>query len=242
MFKAVFFDMYGTLAGFKPSRYEVQSQACADFDIEVTPEGIVEGYAAADAYMNEQNATDPVRLRDEEGKDRVFAEYERLVLKGSGVNVTLEMARDIWRQLRQIPYGLTPFEDVVPALALLRSKGISTGMISNIDRDGDELADHLGIAEHIDFTVTSGEVNAEKPHPAIFQAALTKAGAQPEEAVHVGDQPTSDVEGAMGAGIEAVLLDRDGNHPEFDRCPRIEGLADLPELLESWGRGKGGRG
>ena len=45
--KVVFFDMYNTLAGFRPSRYEVQSEACRDFGIEVTPAGIVEGYAAA---------------------------------------------------------------------------------------------------------------------------------------------------------------------------------------------------
>ena len=55
--KAVFFDMYNTLAGFRPSRYEVQSEACREFGIEVTPAGIVQGYAAADAYMTEQNAS-----------------------------------------------------------------------------------------------------------------------------------------------------------------------------------------
>ena len=80
--------MYGTLAGFKPSRFQVQSQACADFGIQVTPEGIVKGYAAADAYMNDQNARSPVRLRDGSGKDEFFGEYERLVLAGSGVSVS----------------------------------------------------------------------------------------------------------------------------------------------------------
>ena len=59
MIRAVFFDMYGTLAGFSPSRFELQSQACADFGIRVTPEGVLKGYAAADAYMNEQNAVEP---------------------------------------------------------------------------------------------------------------------------------------------------------------------------------------
>ena len=80
--KVVFFDMYGTLAGFRPPRYEVQSEACRDFGIEVTPEGIVRGYAAADAYMTERNAKEPVRLRSEAGREAFFAEYERLVLRG----------------------------------------------------------------------------------------------------------------------------------------------------------------
>ena len=51
MIKAVFFDLYGTLAGFSPSRYEIQSSACADFGVSVTPEGILRGYALADAFI-----------------------------------------------------------------------------------------------------------------------------------------------------------------------------------------------
>ena len=112
--------MYGTLAGFVPSRHEVQSRACADFGIELTPDGVLRGYGAADRYMNEQNAVDPLRLRDEKGREDFFAEYERLVLQGAGVEVTLERAGEIWNVLRTIPYKLdslvkTRFEEV-PAL------------------------------------------------------------------------------------------------------------------------------
>ena len=234
MLKAVFFDMYGTLAGFVPSRHEVQSRACADFGIELTPDGVLRGYGAADRYMNEQNAVDPLRLRDEKGREDFFAEYERLVLQGAGVEVTLERAGEIWNVLRTIPYKLEPFDDVTPTLATLRERGLTLGMISNIDRKGPDVAQDLGIESQLDFIVTSGEVGAEKPDPAIFKAALEKAGASPSEAVHVGDQPSSDVEGALEAGMGAVLLDRDGNHPDFDRCPRIEGMSELPTLLESY--------
>ena len=51
MIKAVFFDMYGTLAGFEPSRFDVQTTACADFGITLTPKGILKGYASADEFM-----------------------------------------------------------------------------------------------------------------------------------------------------------------------------------------------
>ncbi len=237
MIRTVFFDMYGTLAGFEPSRYEVQSQACADFGIEVTRKGILKGYAAADAYMAEQNSTSPLRLRDSKGRDRLLAEYERLVLQGSGVDVTLDRALAIFRRLRQIPYRLALFDDVVPAMKQLKCRGLTLGLISNLDRDGRELVASLGLSTYLDVTVTSAEVGAEKPHPAIFQAALDKAGAGPKEAIHVGDQPSSDVEGALGAGIAPVLLDRDGNHPRYDRCPRIESLQELPALLSEWGVG-----
>ena len=234
MIKAVFFDLYGTLAGFNPSRYEIQSAACGEFGIEVTPEGVLKGYALADAHMADQNAVKPLRALDAEGRRAFFSEYERLVLGGSGVEVTLDRAWEIWQRVRQLPYELTRFDDVIPTLGLLRSQGLTLGLISNIERDGDELADSLGLGPHLDFTVTSIEVGAEKPHPPIFLAALAKAGAEPGETVHVGDQLRSDVEGARGVGINPVLLDRDGNHRDTRDCPRIERLQDLSGLLSSF--------
>ena len=233
MITAVFFDFYGTLAGFSPSRYKIQSAACTDFGIQVTEEGILKGYALADAYMAEQNAVLPLRERDTEGRNRFFAEYERLVLQGAGTQVTNEKALEIWRKVRQLPYELARFDDVIPALERLKTQGLTLGMISNMNRDGGRLAADLGIASFLDFTVTSVEVGVEKPHPPIFLAALAKAGAEPHEALHVGDQPTSDIEGARAVGINSVMLDRDGNHRNIKDCPRIESLQELPKLLDS---------
>ena len=231
MIKAVFFDLYGTLAGLSPSRYHIQSTACADFGIELTPEGVLKGYAMADAYMANQNASEPLRRLDAEARKRFFDEYERLVLKGSGVEVSGDLAGEIWRRVRQVPYQMAVFDDVPPTLDLLRSQGLTLGLISNMNRPGHELAEGLGLTPYLDLTVTSAEVGAEKPHAPIFQAALAKAGAEPAESVHVGDQLTSDVEGARGVGITPVLIDRDGNHRGVEDPPRIEILSELPDVL-----------
>ena len=104
MITAVFFDLYGTLAGFSPSRYEIQSEACADFGIDVTPEGITAGYALADDFMARQNARDPVRRMDYAARELFFAEYERRILAGAGADVSLEKAALIWRRVGTIPY------------------------------------------------------------------------------------------------------------------------------------------
>ena len=232
MITTVFFDLYGTLAGFEPSRYVVQSQACAEYGYEVTPEGVIKGYAAADAYMARENSLSPLRLKGPQEKEEFFAEYEKLVLQGSGVDVPTDIALKIWRKIRQVPYDLALFPDVTPTLEVLKAAGLMLGMISNMDRKGDELADSLGLAGHMDLAVTSSEVGVEKPHPDIFLAALQRADAKAVEAVHVGDQPTSDVDGALAVGIHPVLLDRDGNYKNFTRAPRMESLTELPGLLE----------
>ena len=233
MITAVFFDLYGTLAGFSPSRYEIQSEACADFGIEVTPEGITAGYALADEFMARQNALDPVRRMDYAARERFFAEYERRILSGAGADVDLEKAALIWRRVGTIPYRMARFDDVLPTVDILKQQGLTLGLISNMNRPGPELMESMGLTPYLDFAVTSLEVGAEKPHAPIFRAALARAGVEPGEAVHVGDQLSSDVQGAQASGIGAVLLDRDRNHPQYDGCPRIETLMELPPLLPS---------
>ena len=232
MLKAVFFDLYGTIAGFEPGRFEVQSQACAEFGITLTPEGVLRGYADADDYLSRENAAYHIGRRSPDKRTAVFEEYERRVIRGSGVEVSLETAGKIWRRIQQIPYGLAPFPDSAPTLRALRERGLLTGLISNMDTGGDELVTKLGLAGLFHLAVTSGDVGAAKPDPAIFRAALSRAGVEPYEAVHVGDQLSSDVQGALAVGIRAVLLDRDGNHPRYRDYPRIENLSELPALLD----------
>ncbi len=233
MIKVIFFDIYGTLAGFQPDRFQIQSQACAGFGIAVTRRGILRGYALADAFMAEQNAARPVRLLDSKASDEFFAEYQRRVLRGCGVDVSQDEAARIWAAVRRIPYRMERFDDVLPAMDLLKQQGLILGLISNMNMPGDELADSMGLTPYLDTVVTSGEVGSEKPHPPIFREALRRAGVEAGDAIHVGDQLTSDVEGAANVGINPVLLDRDGNHAGFARCPRIESLMELPGVVSA---------
>src|SRR5947208_2620232 len=69
-----------------------------------------------------------------------------------------------------------------------------------------------------------------KPHASIFRAVLDLLAVEPAEAVMVGDTIADDVEGALALGMRAILLDREGLHPDFE--PRAEALSELPPLLE----------
>ena len=232
MIKAVFLDFYNTLVHFSPMREEVQAQACRSFDIQATPDGLARGYALADAYMDSENAGDvPLARRSPEEQRRFFAEYERLVLQGAGVEVDLPTAGRIWEKVRQIPYGLALYDDVLPALDLLKLRELTLGVLSNIDRDMETLSQELGLGPYLDFTVTSGEVGRGKPHPPIFLTALERAGVEPRETLHVGDSYASDVVGAHGVGIHPLLLDRDGTQTHVTDCPRISSLMEIPEHL-----------
>ena len=120
MITSFFFDLYGTLAGFEPTRFQIQSEACASFGVVLTEEGTVKGYGKADAYMTEQNSVRPLRERSKKGIAEFFREYECRVISGSGVEVDLETAGRIWDAVRAIPYDMVIFKDVTPVLKNLK--------------------------------------------------------------------------------------------------------------------------
>ncbi|MGA8302824.1 MAG: HAD family hydrolase [Thermoplasmata archaeon] len=96
----------------------------------------------------------------------------------------------------------------------------------------------LGLDRIVEFLVTSEEIGAAKPEPAIFRAALDRAGALPSEAVMVGDWWAGDIVGARDVGIRAVWFNRFGATapsslaaPEFSSfrpVHRLERLLEIP--------------
>ena len=123
------------------------------------------------------------------------------------------------------------FPEVRATLASLRAKGLRLAVISNWDSRLRPLLGKLGLAEEFEEIVVSSEVGAEKPAPAIFEAALGLMGASPGEALHVGDDLVSDYEGAAAMGMEAALLVRRGDAPAHARSvTSLDGL--LPILSD----------
>ena len=235
MIEAVFFDMYGTLSGFKPSRFEIQNKACLEFGIELTESGTLKGYAEADAFMTQQNSIAPLRLRNPPEVFAFFQEYEKKVISGSGIEVESDLAGRIWEVIKTIPYDMVLFDDVRGVLDSLSNMRVVIGLISNMNQPGHALIEKFDLGDYVDFAVTSFEVGSEKPHSPIFLEALKRSGCRNKKTVHVGDQIGSDVEGAIPAGINPILLDRDGNHVGYAECPRIVNLEEILSLLDTFG-------
>ena len=232
MIKAVSFDFYNTLVRFWPPLEEIQQAACHELGLTVREEAIIRGYAVADVLFNRENEDRPLSNRSEEDRLEFFGRYEQLILETAGVAVTMDLAQRVWKLAMSVPKDFIPFNDVVPALEQLREAGYKVGVITNLRRDLGELCRQVGLSPYLDFMVSSEEVGMEKPHPPIFMAALKRVGAKPEEVVHVGDQLRSDVLGAQGVGMRAVLIDRSGYGPDAVDCPKIAGLSELSQILE----------
>lgn len=231
MIKAVFFDLYNTLAGFSPPREQVQAQAARDFGFDLEAMGILRGYVEADNFMTKQNGIRHVARLSEGEQQRFFAEYERLILEGAGAHISAKLAGEIWRRVREIPYHLALFDDALPTLEAVKGRGKITGLISNISQDLVPLCERLGIKRHLDFIVTSHTAGSEKPHPKIFLKALEDAGVDPHEAIHIGDQYHGDIVGARAVGIYPILVDRDGLLEGYDDVAHIARLDEVMRFL-----------
>ena len=106
------------------------------------------------------------------------------------------------------------------------SKTFQLGIISNADGRIEDLLRGLGIGDFFQSFTDSGIVGHEKPHPAIFQAAIKSLGAIPAESIYVGDIYSVDYLGARAVGMDAILLDASGTYADR-HLPRVESLAEI---------------
>ncbi len=119
------------------------------------------------------------------------------------------------------------YEDVVPALTALQERGQRMAVISNWD-----VTLHKALAMHdltrfFEVRIASLEWGPEKPDARLFHLTLEQLGVEPGQALHVGDNPLDDVQGARNAGMAAVLIDRNLEGP---RDGQIHRLTDLLKL------------
>jgi putative hydrolase of the HAD superfamily len=104
-------------------------------------------------------------------------------------------------------------------LEALRARGLKLGLVSNAFDPGWLLhrdLEQMGLGERLDFAVFSSEVGKRKPHPEIFERALSELGVEAGDAVFVGDRLYEDVRGAGELGMTTVqaLWFRADEHPE----------------------------
>ncbi len=88
----------------------------------------------------------------------------------------------------------------------LKRRGHQAILASSAKEDEVErYLDLLDARELADDWTTSGDVEATKPEPDLVHAALEKAGAEPEDAVMIGDTPW-DIKAARKAGVGTIAV------------------------------------
>jgi len=123
------------------------------------------------------------------------------------------------------------YDDALPMLERLHGV-LPLGAVTNGNAD----IRRIGLEGYFDFQVSAIDVGAAKPDRLIFEAACARAGFEPHQMLHVGDEPESDIIGAARHGMIAVWLNRDGRPwPEgVEPVPHVQigSLAEVVELVQ----------
>jgi HAD superfamily hydrolase (TIGR01549 family) len=229
--RAVFFDVDFTLIypgpTFGGDGYRV---FCARHGIDVDPSTFDEAVSAAAPLLDQPDDA----IYDPE----VFIAYTSRIIEAMGgrgprLDVCSREIYDEWAACHHFEL----YEEVPAVLQTLAAAGLRIGLISNTQRCLSSFQSHFELHGLIAGAVSSYEHGRMKPHPSIFEAALAQVGAEATDAVMVGDSLRHDVEGALRAGMRAILLHRGDNlHPMAHELaargiPVVRSLRDVPSLV-----------
>ena len=241
MIRAVTFDCWGTLfldgpgadEGYRRQRLAGIEAALAAAGLTVAARDLEGAYAVAIRRL--------ARLwdmsRDMAVRPLVSTLLEALdpELPGRLSDAALDQVVDAYANpaLRVPP---APDRGATAAVAALARRGCALAVVSNTMRTPGRVLkavlDRLGLLAPFAVLTFSDECGIRKPDPEIFLLTLRQLGVAPHEAVHVGDDPVLDVEGAREAGMRVVQLAAAGRATGPVRPDAVvTGLAELPDAV-----------
>jgi HAD superfamily hydrolase (TIGR01509 family) len=215
MIKAILFDVDGTLIDSNDLHAAAWREAFLHFGVDLPHEA--------------------VRGQIGKGGDNLMpALLPPELLEGKGEEIEA-FRGDLFK--RDYLPRIVPFPGVRALFERLAADGKTIVLASSAKAE--ELHFHLGVIGAEDLvaaTTSADDVDSSKPDPDIFQAALAKASANPNEAVVVGDTPY-DIEAACKAGLRTIAF-RSGGFPE--EALRDAGAVEIwdgpADLLENYDR------
>ena len=191
------------------------------FDLDDTLTDWWSGIARAATAVGAPEILDRVRAETWVWRDGVVVNrHHWRVLHEPGTFMAAEL-------VEQFLAALDPplFEDAIPALEALRGRARLALLTNN--PYGAEVLDRHGL--HIDVfdCVVVADPSVRKPDPRAFAPLVETLGLAPSEIAYVGDSVSADVEGALGAGMRAVWLNR-----WHDPWPLPAGVVSIASLAE----------
>ena len=217
-FRAVLFDAAETLFTTRGSVGEIYAGIARQYGSQAATEAIQA------AFARHFRGAGPVSVQEQKQwwKDivyRVFSDVGMIEDFDAFFDNVFDKFRD--------SQGWMLFPETVEVLEELKQLGLKLGIISNFDTRIYSVLGSLGIRQFFDAVTTSSETGFHKPDREIFESA-TRALSVPASAIlMVGDSPQDDVEAAIGAGLQAVLIDRQNRHRTLGHLHRISSLKDV---------------
>jgi putative hydrolase of the HAD superfamily len=227
--QAIFFDAVGTLFRVRGSVGGIYRETAGRYGVIVSPEVLDEGFRSA---FNKMDRLDYCRTSREAWDDAEKGWWRSLVHEVFSETSSVPDPFDVYFEevyrAFEDPRQWELYPDTLKTLQALKEQGYLIGIISNFDRRIFPICEGLGLSPWLDSIHLPRDVGAAKPDGRIFHAALTRHGLQPHQAIHVGDHPTEDRDGARASGLIPFLLDRGTSQDEGEAV-----ITELSHLLHS---------
>jgi putative hydrolase of the HAD superfamily len=201
--RAVFFDAVGTLIAPDPPAPEAYAAVGRRHGSRPEVATVRERFRAAFQREEEHDRANGWRTGDQR-EERRWRSIVAAVL--DDVTDAEACFRELWDHFAH-PSAWACLPGAGPVLAELARRGLTLGIASNYDRRLRSVAAGLPQLAPIQHMVISAEVGWRKPAAAFFDAVVRAAGCAPGEVLLVGDDFENDYEGALAAGLRAVMLD-----------------------------------
>lgn len=228
--KAVFFDVGQTLIFDDPPVPEVFTRVARRMGHDITVRDVEPCMADVNAYYQYEYMRDGDFWCVHERAVQIWLDMYTMMADYCGITRDVaRLAQGVYDEYL-LPGNWSVYPDVDACLKGLKRRGFRLGVVSNWDATLENLFRSLGLLPFFDEVVASAAVGYRKPDRAIFEIALDRIGVSAEQAVHVGDLPEADGEGAFGAGIRPIIIDRRNSLDEC-RFERIPVLTDLVSTL-----------
>ena|ERR1700682_6213027 len=239
MIRAAFFDAAGTLFEPREPIGRTYARLAREFGVDASEAAVAAGFRQAfgDApglAFGPGHATHELRrLEREWWRMRVAETFAAL-----GSFADFDAYFDSLFNYFASPSHWIADNEAARLLLRLKDRGIKLGVISNFDYRLYRILDGLDLTRHFDSITISSEAGYAKPRREVFELALSRAGLNAADAMHVGDSEHLDFAASGAAGMASVLIDREKPLPEpvvAGRTARISSLATVIEVAQVFG-------
>lgn len=231
-YKVLTFDINKTLIKVRHSVGQQYAKVASQFSVDVDADDLERVYRT---HYKDQNQKHPnfgatTGLTSEQWwSEIVHRSFHQI---GFTQEETLaKISTKLYNDFKKAP-SWEVYPEVQEMLTFFNKNGVCLGVISNMDERLMPILQATDLARHFAFILPSIYAGCHKPDPRIFRQVLEHLRIQdePQNCAHIGDSVKKDYNGARGIGMDAFVVDRDGELNHSKEIPKEHVLKDLTEL------------